>query len=333
MTIGTAQPAPMTRRTRRDSERRRWSVGNTVIALTVLAGVATVLYPTAADWFSDRAHATEVSGYVSDTASATGGELRSMLDAARDYNDALPNGPLRDPYTLNGDGTADSIEDGRDTYLSKLSFRKDSPMARVRIPEIHVDLPIYHGTSEKSLDRGVGHLYGSDLPVGGSGTHAVLTGHSGIPSATLFTHLDELEEGDTFYIDVAGETLEYEVDRITVVEPNSVDELRQVQDHDYVTLLTCTPTGVNTHRLLVRGERVETSAADTVQSVGANSTDPGFPWWAIGLAGALGMSVFIAWPRRSTPRPSAAEHGPVAPRTRRARRDGDSDGRPSSDRP
>ena len=129
--------------------------------------------------------------------------------------------------------------------------------------------------------------------------HTVLSGHSGLPSAELLTDLEKLEEGDLFYVDVAGKTLTYEVDQIITVKPDDASELRRDSDHDYVTLLTCTPTGVNTHRLLVRGERVDDAVSDTsVQTAAPNASDPGFPWWALGLAGAVAVSGAVAWPQR-----------------------------------
>lgn len=297
----TAAPErPSTRRTSRDRRPRRWSWGNVLIAVVVFAGAGAVLYPTAADWFSDRAHATEVSGYVADVTGSSADELSRMLDSARRYNETLPPGPLRDPYTLNSDGTPESVQDGWEAYVEQLAFREDAPIARVRIPKLSLDLPIYHGTSEDVLERGVGHLYGSSLPVGGSGSHAVLTGHSGLPSATLFTHLDELAQGDLFYVEVAGRTLAYQVDQIKTVTPDSGDDLRQIVGEDHVTLLTCTPIGVNTHRLLVRGERVSDPADARIDQLPANATDPGFPWWSLFLVAAIAFSIVIAWPRTGT---------------------------------
>jgi sortase A len=295
-----------TRSDHRASRARRWSLASVAIGTTLFAGITTLLYPTAAAWFSDRAHSTEVSGYVAAVDEAGASVLDSLLDAAEEYNDNLPEGPLRDPYTLNAQGQSDNVRDGWDVYLRQLALGEDEPMARIRIPRIAVDLPIYHGTDDATLDRGIGHLYGSGLPVGGSGSHSVLTGHSGLPSATLFTHLDQLERGDLFYIDVVGEQLAYEVDQIKVVDPDDGDDLRQSPGHDYVTLLTCTPTGVNSHRLLVRGERIELprSEAGTI-GLPANATDPGFPWWVFGLSAGLICAAFVMWPRRpGAPAPS-----------------------------
>jgi sortase A len=291
----TATPALRERRDVRP--RRTWSPANLVVAVVVFAGIVTLVYPTAADWFSDLAHASEISGYVHDVAGKDAAALQQLRSAAQTYNQHLPNGPLRDPYLLNASGSSESVEAGRATYDSLLSTGSDSPMARVRIPSIDVDLPVYHGTDDATLAKGIGHLYGSALPVGGLGSHAVLTGHSGLPNATLFTHLDEMRKGDLFYIDVAGEELTYRVDRIEVVKPNDGDDLRQVPGHDYVTLLTCTPTGVNTHRLLVRGERVPDARSSAAEAV-APPPAPGIPWWIAAVVGGAGIAGLIGWPRR-----------------------------------
>ena len=181
-------------------------------------------------------------------------QAENELKDARAYNRDLAShgqyilGEAKDPFTQ----TKGSVSDKR--YLSMLNA-DEGVMGSVSIPRIGVDLPIYHGTSESTLELGAGHLYGSSLPVGGKGTHAVITGHRGLVKALMFTRLDELKKGDSFYIKVMGETLGYKVDRVNVIEPSDVSKLRIVEDEDRVTLMTCTPYGVNTHRLLVSGLR------------------------------------------------------------------------------
>lgn len=301
VTAESQDATPLARRARRASIGRRWSPMNIAVAVIVMAGAGLIAYPSGATWISDLTHASTVSGYAQAVSDSTSSELGGMLDAARDYNEHLPDGPLRDPYTLNAEGGADDVDDGRADYLQQLSLAPGAPMARIRIPGIGVDLPIYHGTDEDTLARGIGHLYGSGLPVGGEGTHSVLTGHSGIPGASLFTRLDELDLGDEFAIDVAGETLVYRVDQIKTVLPDDGDLLRQSPGHDYVTLLTCTPTGVNTHRLLVRGERVDAQTAEAEQiSLPSAPGAPALPWGAFAvLIGGLAIAVTIARPRPS----------------------------------
>lgn len=254
--------------------------------MILLAGIATLLYPSTATWFSDKFHVADVAAYTREVDALPDSDRLEMIEDAQAYNDHLPNGPLRDPYVLNEQGGADSVETGREAYNEQLNLGPGEAMARVRIPKLGVDIPIYHGTDEATLEKGIGHLYGSGLPVGGDGTHSVLTGHSGLPNSTLFTHLEQLKDGDIFYIDVMGETLAYQVDQIITVEPDSGDELRQVPGKDYVTLLTCTPIGINTHRLLVRGERIELEDVPEADAqLAATAKDAGFPWWALGLAG------------------------------------------------
>ncbi len=283
---------------------RRWVPANIAAALVVVAGAGLLAYPSAGTWWSDLAHASAVSGYAQAVDSAGDDELGRLRERAHRYNDLLPNGPLRDPYTLNADGAAVDLEDGRQDYLSQLSPAPGLPMARIRIPSTDVDLPVLHGTDEATLATGIGHLYGSSLPVGGAGTHAVLTGHSGIPGATLFSDLNRLEIGDTFLIDVAGKTLAYRVDRIDTVLPDDGELLRRVPGEDLVTLLTCTPTGVNTHRLLVRGVRIDDDAeARDAIALAPARPDPGIPWDAVGIAaGGLALAAVIARPRRKPDR-------------------------------
>ncbi|WP_051668128.1 MULTISPECIES: class C sortase [unclassified Microbacterium] len=295
------EDAPLTRRAARERSRRRFSLSSTVVAAMLLAGVSTVTYPTAANWFSDRAHATEVSGYVQEVQDLGDSALQKILGAADRYNHDLQSGPLRDPFALDEEGRSKDVEDGWDDYVSQLDFGAEAPLARIRIPEIDVDLPIYHGTDDAVLDKGVGHLYGTSLPVGGTGTHAVLSGHSGIPGSALFTRVSQLANDSSIYIDVAGTTLTYKVEQILTVAPDDATSLRQVVGHDYITLLTCTPIGVNSHRLLVRAERVpDAVASDEAARVAPNATDPGFPWWALWSGATLIGCIALAWPRRTT---------------------------------
>ena len=293
------EDAPLTRRAARERTRRSFSLTSAGVAAMLLVGVGTVTYPTAANWFSDRAHATEVSGYIQDVQDLGESALQKILEAAEQYNEDLQSGPLRDPFVLDEDGRVKDIEDGWADYVSQLDFGTEAPMARIRIPEIDVDLPIYHGTEDAVLDKGVGHLYGTSLPVGGIGTHTVLSGHSGLPGSELFTRVNLLQTDDLLYIDVAGTTLTYKVDRILTVAPDDASHLRQLEGDDYVTLLTCTPIGVNSHRLLVRAERVPDMASSSeVSQVTPNATDPGYPWWALWSGATLLGCIALAWPRR-----------------------------------
>ncbi|MEV4669329.1 class C sortase [Microbacterium sp. LWO12-1.2] len=278
---------------------RRWSPANVAVGLVVVVGTGLVAYPSAGTWVTDLTHASTVSGYSQEVAATDADDLDDLLTAARRYNGDLPDGPLRDPYVLNAEGGADDTRDQHAEYLAQLALRPGAPMARIRIPAIDVDLPVYHGTDEDTLSKGIGHLYGSALPVGGSGAHAVLTGHSGIPGESLFSRLGELQVGDTLVVEVAGERLTYAVDQIKTVLPDVGEDLREVAGRDYLTLLTCTPIGVNTHRLLVRAERTDPGSGEAAPiALSASPASPRFPWEAaIMLAGGFAIAFAIARPR------------------------------------
>ena len=241
-----------------DARRRasfRGRLLSVVSVALVVSGLVVVSVPVMLQsWSAGEQSATSdrLEETVADWPDQRGAE--NELKEARAYNRNLAShgqyvlGEANDPFTQ----TRGSVSDKR--YLSMLDAG-EGVMGSVTIPKIGVDLPIYHGTSESTLELGAGHLYGSSLPVGGKGTHAVITGHRGLIKALMFTRLDELKKGDSFYIKVMGETLGYKVDRVSVIEPSDVSKLRIVEDEDRVTLMTCTPYGVNTHRLLVSGLR------------------------------------------------------------------------------
>ncbi|MEV7662048.1 class C sortase [Paenarthrobacter sp. NPDC089316] len=277
---------------------KNWTWQRLVIVLTAVIGVGILLYPTAAAWFSDRVHATEISGYVDAVNDIAPSAQAALLDEARQFNAELPSGPLRDPYSLNEKGEQAVIGAGSEAYKKLLAVGPGGMMGRISIPSIHADLPIFHGTDEDTLAKGAGHLFGSALPVGGTSTHSVLTAHSGFVNATLFDHLNEVVEGDVFSISVLGETIYYKVDQIRTVLPEQTDDLRKVDGKDYVTLVTCTPKGINTHRLLVRGERIDPPASDSAQTMPSRAADPGFPWWALAIIGSVVLAIFATRPRR-----------------------------------
>lgn len=281
------------------ARRARWGWSQTIVMLIATIGIVVLVYPTAASWFSAWSHDTDVDGYVQSVEQVPDEAITRMLADAKTYNDNLPTGPLRDPYALGVDGQQTAIGDGAAAYFDTLNPDGTDAMARVRIPRIHVDLPIFHGTSEDTLARGVGHLYGSSLPVGGPGTHTVLTGHNGFVQATLFDDIDELVEGDVIVVTTLGEDLYYEVDRTETVLPDDTDALRRVPGKDYLTLVTCTPTGVNTHRLLVRAERIDApSDASTVTTIDDATGPVGLPWWALLVIGVPALTFVIVMPRR-----------------------------------
>lgn len=313
--LDTASPdAPATPPSTVRARRARWGWNQTIVMLIATVGVVVLVYPTAASWFSAWSHDTDVDGYVQSVEQAPDEAISEMLAEADAYNQDLPSGPLRDPYALGADGQQTAIGEGASAYFDTLRLEGTDAMSRVRIPRIDVDLPIFHGTGEETLSRGIGHLYGSSLPVGGAGTHSVLTGHNGFVQATLFDDIDQLVSGDIIVVTTLGEDLYYEVDQTTTVLPDDTEALRQVPGEDYLTLVTCTPTGVNTHRLLVRAERIDAPAEASGAATIADTTDPaGFPWWALLVIGVPALTFVILTPRRArTPHAARAARRPTA---------------------
>jgi len=304
------QAEPQTRRGRRGADRRRPpSLLSTVLAVVLaLAGVSVMMYPAAASWFSELQQRDQLEGYAQQVESTDPGLLAERLAEARRYNAGLAGIDLEDPFTHAASGP---LDDAAVDYVSQMTASPGDVMAELRIPGVAALLPVYHGTAASTLERGVGHLYGSSLPVGGPGTHAVLTGHRGYPEATLFSDLDRLREGDSFTLTTLGETLVYRVTETQVVEPDDTGSLGIVAGRDLVTLITCTPLGVNSHRLLVHAERVEMLTETEAESVVAE-IPVGFPWWAIVLAVALVvcLAVLIVAARRGarSPGPRDAVH-------------------------
>ena len=227
-----------------------------LLALVFLAGLSLLLYPTVSDYWNSFHASRAVAAYAQEVADLNGVEYDALLAAARDYNARVPE--RSNTFALT---EAEQAE-----YQSLLNMDGTGIMGYIEIPNIKLSLPIYHGTEESVLQIAVGHLDWSALPVGGEGTHCVLSGHRGLPSAKLFTNLDQLREGDTFTLRVLDEVLCYEVDQIRIVEPQDTAALLPEPGQDLCTLVTCTPYGVNTHRLLVRGHRIETpDSADAIR--------------------------------------------------------------------
>lgn len=225
-----------------------------IVCIMFAAGLSLLLYPFAANQWNTYRQSQLITTYeesVTEMAETGRVDYEAEWVLAQNYNADLVPYILPDSFS-----TAEYPEEGDAKYLSCLNLTGDGMMGFIQIPKIGVKIPIYHTTSDEVLQKAAGHLAGSSLPVGGEGTHAVISAHRGLPSAALFTDLDKLEEGDAFYLSVLDQTLCYEVDQITVVEPTETDALASKEGEDLVTLLTCTPYGVNSHRLLVRGHRV-----------------------------------------------------------------------------
>ena len=218
-----------------------------ILILIFLVGLSVMLYPTVSDYVNQKNQSRAVASYSEEVENLSDVDYQAYFNAADDYNRRLAETPdaFYRPDEVSG-------------YTDTLDVSGTGIMGYITISKIGVELPIYHGTSDGVLQVAAGHLEGSSLPVGGAGTHAVISAHRGLPSAKLFTNLDELEVGDTFTITVLDRVLTYEVDQISIVLPTETDNLKVVDGKDYVTLMTCTPYGINSHRLLVRGRRIET---------------------------------------------------------------------------
>ena len=225
----------------------RKNLSTIILILIFLVGLSVMLYPSVSDAVNRKHQSRAVAGYAEEVEQLSDADYQTYFDAADAYNRQLNTTPnaFYKPDLVSG-------------YAQTLDISGTGIMGYITIPKISVELPIYHGTDEGVLQVAAGHLEGSSLPVGGAGTHAVISAHRGLPSAKLFTNLDQLEVGDTFTITVLDRVLTYEVDKISIVLPTETDELKIAEGKDYVTLMTCTPYGINTHRLLVRGRRVET---------------------------------------------------------------------------
>lgn len=242
-----------TARQRRQRILRRYLIAlKTAIILLVSAALIVGMYPVVLRMQSSHQLESTAHSAQHHVEQWPTSRVKAMLTAAHDYNNRLAHSPQSQLG-----GTDDAIDNGTlyKTYLSLLDT-DDGIMGSVRVPSISVDLPIYHGTSDRVLANGAGHLYGTSLPVGGTSTHAVITGHRGLTDAEMFTRLNEVRKGDNLYLEVLGETLAYRVDRISVINPDDTTLLRITPGEDRLTLMTCTPYGVNTQRLLVSGHRV-----------------------------------------------------------------------------
>lgn len=278
---------------------KKWK--NSILLLLFLIGLGLILYPTVSSWIQDWNHSKAINDYRKQIEAENAAQLEQKKEEARAYNGRLS---AADPQK----GTVSGTQDSAVGYYDLLSFQ--SVMGYLEIPEIGVNLPIYHGTSDLVLEMGVGHLESSSLPVGGEGTHAVLMGHRGLPSSTLFNKLPKLKEGAQFYIHMLDETLAYEVDQIKVIKPDDLEALQIVPGKDYVTLMTCTPYMINSHRLLVRGHRIATpppgeeAVPDTAAPAQAGQS--AWLWTLAALPAACLLALCIILPikkrRRKEPR-------------------------------
>ena len=236
---------------KKKKKKKRFSFSTILLVVILLAGVAVFLYPTVSDWWNSM-HATQaISNYVSAVEEMSKEDKAKILKAAKKYNDSRPNGVN---FNLSEAELAE--------YNKILDITGTGIMGYIQIPSIGVNLPIYHTVDEGILQIAVGHIPGSSFPIGGKRTHAVLSGHRGLPSAKLFSELDELKEGDIFTVTVLDRVVTYQADQIRIVLPEETDELAIVDGKEYCTLSTCTPYGINTHRILLRGHRIKNIYGD-----------------------------------------------------------------------
>lgn len=223
------------------------SASSILLILVFLIGLSLLLYPTVSNYWNSMHQTHAITAYTQEVSTMSAEKYNAILERARAFNDSISN--RQSLYALS--------DKEQTEYEACLNLDNTGIMGYIEIPSIEVSLPIYHGTSDTVLNSAVGHLDWTSLPIGGKGTHCALSGHRGLPSAKLFTNLDKLAEGDVFIIRVLNEILTYEVDQIRIVNPDETEELQIVDGKDYCTLVTCTPYGINTHRMLVRGHRIE----------------------------------------------------------------------------
>lgn len=262
---------------------KKWLVG-----ILFLIGLGLLMYPIISGILASMQEEKVIAVYENNLDKYTEEEVEKELALAKEYNASISGEHIKDPFIQ------DSGMVLPDNYSQILDF--NGVMGSIEIPKIKVNLPIYHGTSEEVLEKGAGHLLQSSFPVGGAGTHSVISGHRGLPKAKLFTDLVDLEEGDIFYIHILNDVLKYEIDRIETVEPYETENLLPVPGEDYVTLVTCTPYGVNSHRLLVRGMRVPYDVEHT-QTIDNSRSIRAAVWWPYIAAAAalviLGILIFF----------------------------------------
>ncbi len=235
------------------------SLRTALIVVFFVIGVCLLAYPWVSNWLEEQSRASVMGNYKEVVAQTPKQDLDAEMEKARTYEEHLHNGVARvvDPFDPS------SVQATDEEYESCLNLGGDGVMGEIAIPSINVHLPIYHGTADEGLQKGVGHLQGTSLPIGGESTHCVLAGHTGLPTTRIFDSLDQVQIGDIFTLSVLGETLAYRVCDIQVVLPDESDSLAVQEGRDLVTLVTCTPYGKNTHRLLVTGERCEVPTDDS----------------------------------------------------------------------
>lgn len=284
--------------------RLRWRLSALplLVALAVIAGAGLLLYPAAAAWLSSVEQSREIDDLTQGISDLGAETLRQNLAEAREYNEELSGGGASIAANERLPLAVDPDADGEADYSTILRGDEEGLMARLKLPAIGLDLPIYHGTSDAVLQRGIGHLEGTALPVGGQTTHSVVTGHRGLATSELFSKLDQVEVDDTFTVEVFGETISYRVIETVVVEPDDTETLLIRPGRDLMTLVTCTPLGINSHRILVTGERVIPTPQADLDAAGDAPDVPGFPWWMVTAGGVILCAGTYVWLAGRPPR-------------------------------
>jgi len=267
---------------------KKVSFSTIILILVFLAGLSLLLYPTVSNYWNSRHQSQAIVAYTQQVDEMDQESYDQYWEDARHYNERLPF--KEDRYFIS--------RDERLEYESLLNVSGTGIMGYIEIPAIQCSLPIYHGTSEDDLQVAVGHIEGTSLPVGGPGTHCVLSGHRALPSAKLFTDLDQLSEGEIFTLSVLDEELTYEVDQILIVEPNNLDALEIDPEQDYCTLVTCTPYGINTHRLLVRGHRIVPEDGTARVTADAVQIEPWLVAPLVAMPMLLALLIVLLIPRK-----------------------------------
>ena len=294
------------------SPRRKLVIPITLQLLAMVA-IGVLVFPSAADWFAAWRHGVDTSGYVHAVEQTSDEELQARRRAAQEYNDNLPAGVLRDPYATAGPTVTDIRETAAyRSYEDALAVLDDGPIGFLTYPALGIGMPIRPGTDDDTISSGVGHLYGSSLPVGGPSTHSVLTSHSGMLHDKLFSDLPQAEVGDVFQVATLGETKYYEVQSIETVLPRETENLVIAPGEDWVSLFTCVPLGVNTHRLMVHAVRVEGPVSEG-GAVVAGGGPAGFPWWLVVFLGGSAVVAYLAF----APSSLARRRGQRPPKGRR----------------
>lgn len=302
---------------------RRWRTPwlQLFAGLVMLAGLSVFLYPHTAAWFSQKEQSRVTALAQAKLNQPPLDDAQFQADEilrAHAYNDALTAGAIYRANENAATGEGESADDSL-VYSEILDPTDTGFMGRLRYESLTIDLPIYHGTSDETLERGVGHLEGTSLPVGGIGNRSVLTAHRGLPTATLFNELDRAAVGDTVTVSMLNEVFTYRVIETKVIEPDETAEILPDPDRDLLTLVTCTPLGVNSHRILVTAERITPTPIEDVRAAQQLPGLPGFPWWAAILGSAVvGLGWYVVRSGRVSPRevvPQRIQERPATPPT------------------